>query len=306
MPNPRDFFLETSQQLREEREQWLLLHGTSPEELFESSLADLKLERPFLAPIRKSAGGLAQAFAFFTQLNRPIKGADMVALMQHLSAVLTFRKSVLRHRPTCLPAASASTLEAMRYVAGVQRFIFSEIGGPRSHMVPAAVEAFASGSLTLTRCQREKAAERIGRPHDDFDFHGPEGAIFFLWFEFALLAALDVLSHPEFHAEEPVWSSEDWRCLAAALLRAEHIYLRTYASLDDCGLPIATWGYASYRRDEYVTIEPEVVSGVQFATLSLSDLCEQATRCIGIAMPSDIAAPPRDVVFGFGNDLFCE
>ena len=305
MSNPREFFLAASQQRRLRRQQLLLQHEPAPEELFETALTGLRLTRPFLTPIRQQSDGLAKVFDFFSLLNTRPSGTDMDAIVHHLSAMLSFRKDVLRGTTTSRPIPSTSALEALRYTAGYQRLMFHDIGGPRSLMVPAAIEAFASGSLTLSESDQRTAANQFGRPQTDFDFHGPDGAIFFLWCEFALLASADVRANPDSHADEPAWSADDWQLLAAVLLRAQHIFLRSYATLEVRGLPIPTWGYANYRKDEYTCVDPSAVSGIEFTARTLAALDDQATNCVAVAMPGDIARPPQHMDISVSDNLFC-
>ncbi len=123
-------------------------------------------------------------------------------------------------------------------------------------------------------------------------FHGPEGAIFFIWSEFALLASRDAINAP--HAYEygrATWTSEDWLHLAARLIRAQHVFWRSFAKLGPDGLPHPEWSFASYSKDHYTPVLPEVVNDVGLTALTRDEIDTYATRCLWMAMPAGIVAP---------------
>jgi hypothetical protein len=264
------------------------------EALFRDALTHFGRPRPFVDALDGYPDGLLRTFAYFSHLRHPPSEPTFPQLVPHLFDRLRARWKVSAGplTPPSCPAPTPGVLSAVRGSARYQQLILRTLAGPRSELCGAALDAFASGSLDLNGDERARASDLGGRGMHELAFHGPEGAIFFIWSEFALLASSDANAFPhEYAYNDASWTGADWLHFAARLVRAQHLFWRSFARLGIDGLPRHDWAFGSYHKDRYTPVAPECLPSLDFTSLSREELEVYATRCLAVAMPAGLAAP---------------
>lgn len=245
--------------------------------------------QPFLEEYDVSEPALARMFRFFGHLNTYSDESQSGPIGATLGELLSFlcQRYVNRRLGGNSLSPSASGIHGtMKSAAVFQETLFAYFFGKGSPSIGHALDCFASGSLTFTSAPLISAlAEYAYDPCDDTGFrphfHGPDGAQFFCWLEFALLAAEHRMGS---------WNVSDWCFIAQRLLRATHIFARTHALLkaDQSG-PQDSWKASDYEMGRYKPIEPYLVNDVYPLTdapMTLDTLEREAGSVLTFAIPS--------------------